>query len=173
MTAYQIAAANSFGNMMNRYPGFGSATPFASSLGEQRDITGALMGTGLTGQFGLENQRIANEGALERVELTGMWNRKINQDTIEANREADRRQGLLKLLAGGSLFGGGSQQPRFAGAGLSGSPFTSLQNALGGFNNVTGLMNNTYDLTVGSWNQDGNAAVTRALQNAPRPAALN
>lgn len=174
MSAYQVAAANSFDRLWGGYQGFGNATPFANALSQQRDIAGALTGTGLTGQFALEGQRIAGENALAQIDRTGQWQRKIGKDVIAANRDSSRRAGLLGMLAGGSgLFGGGGQQPRFAGAGLDNSPFTNLQNTLTGFNNVTGLMNNAYDQTVGPWGQGGRATVTRSLQNVPRPTMLN
>jgi hypothetical protein len=185
MSAYQVAAANSFDRLWGGYKGFGNASPFADALGQQRDIAGALTGTGLTGQFALKGQEMANQAALERqklanenalaqVELSGQWQRRIGKDVIAANRDTSRRAGLLGILSGGGgLFGGGGQQPRFAGTGLDSSPFANLQNTLTGFNNVTGLMNNAYDQTVGAWGQGGRATVTRSLQSMPRPTALS
>ena len=194
MSAYQIAAANSFDRIWGGYTPFGSAgTPFSNALAQQQDIAGALKGTGLTGAFGLEGQRMANENALARqervnenalaqIDLTGEWNRKIGKDTIKANQATNRRQGLLGILAGaGGLFGGGGGGGgtssgggfRPAGAGLSGTPWENLTGTLTGFNNVNALMNQSFDLGVGTWGQGGRTGVGRALQGMPRPPAIS
>ncbi len=182
MAVNYAAFAPDFGAILSASPHLRpQQNPFTNALSQQRDIAGALTGTGFTGLFSLESQRLGDQAALERQELANQGaldvagvNRQINKDVIAANRDSSRRAGLLDMLAGGSgLFGGGGQQPRFAGAGLDNSPFTNLQNTLTGFNNVTGLMNNAYDQTVGPWGQGGRATVTRSLQNVPRPTMLN
>jgi hypothetical protein len=174
--------------MMSGYQGFGNATPFSSALQQGRDIAGSLKGTGMTGAFTLENRRLdnenrlavqglANENALAQIDLTGQWNRRIGKDVIEANRATSRRAGLLGLLAGGSglLGGGGGEGGGFrpAGAGLSGTPWDNLTGTLTGFNNVNALMNESFDLGVGTWGQGGRTAVTRGLGSMPRPPALS
>ena len=178
-----------FGQILAASPRFGEAgNPFSAALAQGRDIAGALKGTGLTGAFGLEGQRMANENALARqelvnenalaqIDLTGEWNRKIGKDTIKANQAASRKRGLMEILAGaGRLLGGGGGTSssggfRPAGAGLSGTPWENLTGTLTGFNNVNALMNQSFARGVGTWGQGGRTGVNRALQGTPRPPA--
>jgi len=170
MSAYQIAAANPFSSIWGGYPGFGNATPFLDTQKQERDIRGSLMATGMAGQFNLKNQEMAGENALDQIEARGEWERRLNQDTIEANRATARRAGIAGLLASSQLLGGGGggRVERFAGTALS-----NLQDTLTGFNNVTAGFNTAFDQTVGPWGQGGRTAVARALQNMPRPPAVS
>jgi hypothetical protein len=174
MSAYQIAAANPFSSIWGGYSGFGNATPFLDTQKQERDIRGSLMATGMAGQFNLKNQEMAGENALDQIEARGEWERRLNQDTIEANRATARRAGIAGLLAGSQLLGGGGGGgvERFAGTALSTTPFLNLQNTLTGFNNVTAGFNTAFDQTVGPWGRSRDV-VARALQNMPRPPAVS
>jgi hypothetical protein len=183
MAVNYAAFAPDFGAILSASPHLRpQQNPFTNALSQQRDIAGALTGTGFTGLFSLESQRLGDQAALERQELANQGaldvagvNRQINKDVIAANRDSSRRAGLLDMLAGGGglLGGNNQQQQRFAGPGLNGSPFAPLQEALGGINNVTAGMNNLYGQTVGPWGERGRRAAAAALQGIPRPAVLS